>query len=123
MKLFLKDELLRIPNTTPEKPFSKIIIADAETCCNDSACALLIIPPKSALPLHYHKARETWLFMVEGEMEETVGEETFTLKSGDTVFIAPNELHGSVNNSEHEVRFVEAWTRPQIEPDFYLPET
>ena len=122
MKLFLKDEILQVPNPTPEKPFSKVVIADAKTGCKDSACALLIIPPKSALPLHYHKARETWLFMVQGEMEETVGEKIFTLKSGDTVFIAALEIHGSVNNSEQEVRFVEAWTRPEIEPDFYLPD-
>lgn len=119
MKLFLKKDILQMPNPTPKKPFSKIVIADKDCGCKHTACALLIIPARSSLPLHYHKARETWLFMVAGEVEETVGAETFTLACGDCVFIPPGETHGSQNLTDTEVRFVEAWTKPEVEPDFY----
>lgn len=121
MKLFLKDEILRMPNPTPEKAFGKAVIAGCPEGCNDSACALLILPPNGEVPLHYHKTREIWLFMVDGQIEQTVDGKTYTLKSGDTMFIAPGEVHGVKNAGPAEARFVEAWTTPAVEPDFYLP--
>ena len=122
MKLFSKDEIMAMANPAPEKPFSKIIIADGGSGCNDSACALLIVPPQGSVPLHYHKSREIWLFMVSGEIEQTIDGHVHSLKTGDTLFIAPGEVHGIKNISSREARFVEAWTTPAIEPDFYLPQ-
>lgn len=119
MKLFVKDEIMGMANPAPEKPFSKITIADGNCGCKDSACALLIVPPQGSVPLHHHETREIWLFMIDGEIEQTVGEHVHSLKTGDMLFIAPGEVHGVKNISNKEARFVEAWTRPEVEPDFY----
>lgn len=122
MKLFSKDEIMAVANPAPDKPFNKITIADSACGCTDSACALLIVSPQGFVPPHYHKAREIWLFMVSGEIEQTINGHAYTLKAGDTLFIAPGEVHGVKNVASVEARFVEAWTTPMVEPDFYLPE-
>ena len=121
MKLFLKSEIMDMPNPTPEKPFSKIIIANNVCRCKNSACALLILPSQGSIPAHYHKSREIWLFMLSGEIEQTVDGQIYVLKAGDTMFIAASEIHGVKNIGPQEARFVEVWTTPEVEPAFYLP--
>lgn len=122
MEFLLKNELLQTANPTPEKPFGKVMFNSAEVGCKATACALLIVPANGFVPKHYHKSREVWLFMLQGEVSQTVGDKSLTLKPGDFVLIAPGVLHGTENAAAEEARFVEVWTTPEIDPDFYLPE-
>lgn len=121
MLSFLKSELLEMPNPTPEKSFGKVVVTGENTGCVDTACALLIVPKGGFVPKHYHKSREVWLFMLKGEVNQTVGDASRALAAGDLVFIEPNAVHGTENTGAEEARFVEVWTTPAIDPDFYLP--
>lgn len=45
-------------------------------------------------PLHRHSYTEELIFVAEGEVEVTIGEETCTLKPGDAIVIPPGAVHG-----------------------------
>lgn len=120
---FFSMELLAIPNPAPEKSFGKVMLNSENIGCKTTAGALLIVPPHGFVPMHYHKSREVWLFMLSGEVKQIIGAKSFMLKPGDFVFIAPNAAHGSKNGATEEARFVEIWTTPEIDPDFYLVDS
>lgn len=56
--------------------------------------------------LHVHeRLEETW-FMLSGELEFRVGNETFTAEPGATVFVPPHVPHAFANRSEDNATFL-----------------
>lgn len=45
------------------------------------------------VPPHYHREHSETFYVLNGQVEWTVGDETHVLKSGDAVFIPPNTVH------------------------------
>ncbi len=45
------------------------------------------------VPPHYHKVHSETFFVLDGEVEWTVGGETHVMRSGDAVYIPPNTVH------------------------------
>lgn len=123
MQLFSKNNLLAIENENTDGSPGRLILAGPDTGCADTACAMMIIPPGGGLPLHYHKMRETWFVMVSGELEMTCNDKVFTLTSGDCMFIPSHEIHGSRNRGVQEVKYLEIWTYPEVEQDFFKAES
>jgi len=56
-------------------------------------------------PLHKH-AREHIIFVLQGEGLVFNGEKTQTIKTGDSLFITPNELHQFLNKSQKTLTFL-----------------
>jgi mannose-6-phosphate isomerase-like protein (cupin superfamily) len=56
--------------------------------------------------IHVHeRLEETW-YVVEGELEFRLGEETFTATAGATVFVPPRVAHAFANRTESPARFL-----------------
>ena len=62
--------------------------------------------------LHVHeRLEETW-YVLSGELEFRVGEETFTATAGATVFVPPRVPHAFANRSDGEATFLLAMSPP-----------
>ena len=65
-----------------------------------------IIPAFCSSRLHYHLEAEETFYFIKGKGSMIVDERTFTVNSGDTVLISPQERHHIVNNSQNELEFI-----------------
>src|SRR5215470_2099007 len=56
------------------------------------------LAPGMGVPLHTHRREDEAYFVLAGELEVTVGEKTFVLRSGDTL-LAPRDIPHQLRNS------------------------
>ena len=49
---------------------------------------------------HYHDEREEFLYILEGEIEQWVGEERKICTAGDVIYVAPGVVHATFNVGE-----------------------
>lgn len=62
--------------------------------------------------LHVHeRLEETW-YVLGGELEFRVGDETFVAEGGSTVFVPPHVPHAFANRSDSNARFLMAMSPP-----------
>ena len=62
------------------------------------------LAPGMVVPRHTHTREDEVYFVLAGELEVTVGEKTFVLRSGDTLMAPrdiPHQLRNSGNNTNH----------------------
>lgn len=64
--------------------------------------SILGIQPNSEVPIHSHPS-EQFGFILDGEIETTVGDETKIIKKGDAYHALSNVLHGGKTHSEKVV--------------------
>ena len=53
-------------------------------------------------PRHYHPNCEEILYVTQGQITHTVGDEAMTMFVGDTIVIPPNLLHNARNTGDEE---------------------
>ncbi|NCQ17540.1 MAG: cupin domain-containing protein [Ignavibacteria bacterium] len=56
--------------------------------------------PKGGPPLHIHPNQDEWFYVLEGEYFFQVGEDKYTMKIGDTIFLPRNVQHAFVQLTE-----------------------
>jgi quercetin dioxygenase-like cupin family protein len=56
--------------------------------------------PKGGPPLHIHPDQDEWFYVVEGEYRFRVGEEMYSMKQGETIFLPRNLPHAFVQLTE-----------------------
>ena len=57
------------------------------------------LTPRGGPPLHIHPNQDEWFYVVEGEYLFQVGEEKYSMKSGDTIFLPRKVKHAFVQLS------------------------
>lgn len=67
------------------------------------------VPPGSGVPSHSHEAEEEAYYVLDGEIEMTVGGRTAPLRAGDFAHVPPRTAHGYRNAGDRTARFL-AWT-------------
>ena len=77
-----------------------------------------ILAPKTSVPYHYHKKRESVIIVISGKGIEIIDGKEFTIKKGDILFIPAGEKHRTINNSEEDLRYIEFFTNPPLNKDF-----
>ena len=73
------------------------------------AAMVVEVPPGGFVPPHLHGKEEEGYFVLEGELELRIGEDTHTLAVGDFGHVPPRTVHAYANASTAPVRFL-AWT-------------
>ena len=74
---------------------------------------------KGGPALHYHHSQDEWFYVMEGEFVVQVGEETITLKAGDSAF-APRKIpHAFAKTSEGEARMLVLFQPAGTMEDFF----
>lgn len=56
--------------------------------------------PNGGPPLHLHLHQDEWFFVTEGEYLFQVGEDKYTMKAGDTIFLPRNIPHAFIQLTE-----------------------
>jgi quercetin dioxygenase-like cupin family protein len=76
------------------------------TDANGASCTEWDAAPGFDTGLHVHeRLEETW-YVLEGELEFRLGEETFTATPGATVFVPPRVAHAFANRTDGTARFL-----------------
>jgi mannose-6-phosphate isomerase-like protein (cupin superfamily) len=98
-----------IPVGAGEDRFSKAVLFingrfDCKVSAKDTNGELCIYDTmrteKGGPPLHVHHAQDEWFFVREGEFIFQVGEDTFRLKAGDSLFAPRKVPHALANVSD-----------------------
>ncbi|HEY9008571.1 MAG TPA: cupin domain-containing protein [Ohtaekwangia sp.] len=58
------------------------------------------LTPKGGPPLHIHPHQDEWFYVIEGEYIFQVGDDTYQMKAGDTIFLPRNVKHAFVQLTE-----------------------
>lgn len=69
-----------------------------------------VFRPGSIVAQHLHEESDEYLFFTKGAGELTVGDKTYYIKDGDTVFIPKNTKHSYVNRSQQDAHFIQMYT-------------
>lgn len=78
------------------------------------------LTPKGGPPLHIHPNQDEWFFVVEGEYFFRVGADTYTLKTGDTIFLPRNVPHAFVQVTDRGKMVVSYLPAGKMEAFFAL---
>lgn len=70
------------------------------------------IEPGKSNPRHYHPNCEEYIFVVRGECDHSLGEETFQLRTGDMLRIPQGVMHHAVNTGGERVYMVIVYSSP-----------
>ena len=66
-----------------------------------------VLGPGDTIPLHVHDEADQLLYVVDGELEVTVGEATFAARGGDLVSKPHGVPHGFANVGDRSARVLE----------------
>lgn len=81
------------------------------------------LTPKGGPPLHIHPFQDEWFFVTEGEYYFQVGEDKYTLKTGDTIFLPKNVPHAFIQISEKARTLVSYLPAGKMEDFFKVTDT
>ncbi len=114
MKIYRKNELVRMENPTPGERGRQVILTEEQ---NAKAMGghFSILPPGRMLPLHYHEKRESLIILVSGEAVEIAEGQEYVVQAGDVIYIPPIEKHKIENRSNQEVRYLEFFTPTKVD--------
>ena len=90
---------------------------------SNQSLACSVIPPGKNSAAHYHKVSEETLYILQGSGRMQVDERTFTVETGDVIFLEPGEIHSLYNDSQTiELKQLAITAPPWSALDVYLSE-
>ena len=84
----------------------------------DHSLTHVVVAPGGFAPPHTHDRYEETFYLLDGELEFTLGRETFRLGAGDYVVAAPGVRHGYKNKSERQAQMLFEFTPGGMEEFF-----
>ena len=79
---------------------------DAEIRNQQMNALIMEIPPGTALPVVHREEGEDFFYVLEGEVEQTIGDKAFTLRQGDSAHHNTQVDHAVVNKSKRIVKLL-----------------
>ena len=67
------------------------------------------IKPGCANPRHAHDSCEEVLYLLQGQLSHSIGDETIDLVAGDTLVVPPGVMHHAVNHGEVDAEMIVAY--------------
>ncbi len=117
MKKFDSAAYIHLKNPTPGESYRPEILT-SEHGAKDLGGMFGLLVPGSQVPYHYHKNRESVIFVISGEGIEIIEGEEIPIKAEDVLFIPAGEKHTTVNRSDGDLRYLEFFTCPPVTADF-----
>jgi mannose-6-phosphate isomerase-like protein (cupin superfamily) len=90
---------------------SYLLVSETTTGARHITTSMVEMQPSGRQYLHRHKIEQCY-FILSGRGKMTVGKETMTVKSGDTVFIPSNAQHGLKNTGQGVLKYYSAGSPP-----------
>lgn len=79
--------------------------------------------PNGGPPLHIHPNQDEWFYILEGEYYFQVGEDKYSMKAGDTIFLPKNVPHAFIQISEKARTIVSYLPAGKMEDFFKTTDT
>jgi uncharacterized cupin superfamily protein len=117
MKLFKAGEYINLANPDPSQSYRPEILTSAQGAKNVGGMFGLLIPG-SRVPYHFHKQRESIIFVISGEAIEVIDGQEIPIQAGDVLYIPAGEKHTTINRSKQDFRYLEFFTCPPLGADF-----
>lgn len=119
-KIFKIDDFIKMDNPNPKQSFRLEILTDKDDAKDLGGIFGIrsTAAPGSKPTYHYHRNRESILFIISGEGEEMVEGKAIPIKAGDVIFIRPGVKHTIVNNSKQDLKYLEFFTYPPVMSDY-----
>lgn len=119
-RLFDTRTLAQMPNPNKDKFYRAEIVTHKMNAWYLNGIFCILPPPSTGAKVayHYHRERESVLFIISGTGVEVVDGVRVPIKAGDVLFILPNVNHTIENTSDNEIRYVEFFTHPPVTADF-----
>ena len=73
---------------------------------HNQSLAEAIIPAHTSTLLHKHLKTEEIYHIIQGEGTVRIGDETMTVKTGDSILIPPGTIHNICNNRDEELKIL-----------------
>ena len=89
---------------------------------SNQSLAEATVPPGVVTALHQHMHTEELYYILQGTGEMTLGERSFSVTSGDTIYIPPNTPHQIFNPDQIDLIFLCACCPPYTHNDTKLLE-
>ena len=86
---------------------SYLLASEITTDARKLTTTLVEMNPEGIQHLHSHEQEQCY-FIIEGEGEMIVGEETAKVSPGDCIFIPSNEQHGLKNTGDEILKYLSA---------------
>jgi len=101
---------------------------DIKISANDTDGDLAIfeqtgLTPNGGPPLHIHPYQDEWFYVVEGEYFFQVGEDKYTMKLGDTIFLPRNVQHAFIQLTEKAKMIVSYLPAGKMEDFFKVTDS
>lgn len=80
------------------------------------------LTPNGGPPLHIHPFQDEWFYVVEGEYLFQVGEDKYSMKAGDTIFLPRNIQHAFIQLTEKGRMVVSYMPAGKIEAFFKVTD-
>ena len=95
-----------VPFTTADGSTIRELLAHRNSAIRQQSLAEARLSPGRATTPHYHKVTEEIYYILEGQAEMTLGEETRAVGPGDAIAIPPAQRHTIRNTGNVELVFL-----------------
>ncbi len=121
LKIWKEDSYRKMPNPSAGEWYRSPILGN-EDQAREMGGLVVILPSGKSVPYHYHKNRESILLILSGQAVELYEDKEYPIEAGDVIFIPAGAKHAVINRSDQEIRFMEFFTHPPTESDFFQVE-
>jgi mannose-6-phosphate isomerase-like protein (cupin superfamily) len=90
---------------------SYLLVSESTSDAKSITTSLVEMSSGGKQHIHLHLTEQSY-FIISGEGEMTVGAETITVKSGDSIFIPSNTPHGLINSGKEVLLYLSAGSPP-----------
>ena len=118
-RLFDTREFVAMENPNKDKLYRAELVTDKINAKEVNGVFVILPTPSTGAKVayHYHKARESILFILSGTGFETVDGRKVPVKAGDVLFILPGVKHTIESSPDKDIRYIEFYTRPPAGAD------
>ena len=110
---FIKRDAAKTEDAYPGVPRAALV--DTNQGAKSLFLGHLDVVPGAAIGTHIHPDSEEAMVIVDGELEAILGDETTTVKAGDTVLAPAGVKHGFVNRSAAQASLLAIFPKTEFQ--------
>jgi mannose-6-phosphate isomerase-like protein (cupin superfamily) len=109
--------------TTKDGSEIRELLAHRNSCIQKQSLAEARLPPGASTTPHYHPLTEEIYYILEGNGQMRIGEETRDVAPGDAIAIPPGAIHTILNTGTATLKFLCCCAPPYEDQDTALVPT
>ncbi len=110
------------PFTTKDGSIIRSLLDNTNAPVEKQSLAEATIPPGTRTQPHYHKLTEEFYYVIAGQGDMTIGDETQQVNIGDAILIPAGATHTLVNTGSGDLKILCCCAPPYSHEDTYLIE-